>query len=203
MAWFKHSSAYVDEPSSIGDGTKIWHFTHIMNNAVIGKNCVFGQNCHVASGVIIGNNVRVQNNVSIYSGVIIEDDVFLGPSCVFTNIVNPRAQISRRGQFAQTLLKRGSTVCANATVICGSTIGRYAFIAAGAVTTRNVPDYGLVAGVPGVLKGWISRHGYLLPDPDENGIMTCANSGYRYKKTQEGHVQCLDLHEDLPLTETS
>jgi UDP-2-acetamido-3-amino-2,3-dideoxy-glucuronate N-acetyltransferase len=197
--YFKHESAYIDEPCRIGDGTKIWHFTHIMRDAVIGDTCSFGQNCFVASNVQIGSNVKVQNNVSIYTGTVIEDDVFLGPSCVLTNICNPRSQINRHNLFENTVLKKGCTIGANATVVCGTVIGRYAFIAAGAVVTRDVPDYALIMGVPGVRKGWISRHGAPLSKPDHEGIMICSESGFRYREIKKDVLRCLDLDENQPL----
>ncbi len=199
MSYYKHESSFVDANCQIGDNTRIWHFSHIMKNVVIGTNCVLGQNCHIASGVSIGSNVKIQNNVSIYTGTIIEDDVFLGPSCVLTNVTNPRAQINRHNLYEQTLLKRGCTIGANATVVCGVTIGRYAFIAAGAVVTRCVPDYALIVGVPGVRKGWMSRHGLPLPEPDESGIMVCPESGFRYKLLENEQICCLDLDEESPL----
>lgn len=197
--YFVHESAYVDEPCEIGKGTKIWHFSHIMKNVRVGKNCIFGQNVHVASGVVIGNNVKVQNNVSIYTGVLIEDDVFLGPSCVLTNITNPRSQVTRHNLYEKTILRRGATVGANATIVCGIELGRYSFVAAGAVVTRDVPDYALMRGVPAKRVGWISRHGILLPKPGAEGIMTCPESGYNYKEIEPGTVRCLDLDEEAPL----
>ena len=197
--YFVHESAWVDEPCEIGKGTKIWHFSHIMKNAKIGENCILGQNVNVASGVVIGNNVKIQNNVSIYTGVIIEDDVFLGPSCVLTNITNPRSQIVRHNLYEETLLRRGATIGANATIVCGIELGRYSFVAAGAVITKNIPDYALMMGVPAKQAGWISRHGIRLPKPDSNGVMVCAESGYRYKEVEPGVVRCLDLDEDAPL----
>ena len=148
MNYFKHESAYVDDGCEIGDGTKIWHFCHIQSGAKIGENCVFGQNCNVANDVVIGSNVKVQNNVSIYTGTVIEDDVFLGPSCVLTNVTNPRSQVNRHSLYEKTLLRRGCSIGANATIVCGITIGRYAFIGAGAVVTKDVPDYALMVGVP-------------------------------------------------------
>jgi len=197
--YFVHDSAYVDEPCKIGKGTKIWHFSHIMKGARIGKNCIFGQNVNVAGGVVIGNNVKVQNNVSIYTGTIIEDDVFLGPSCVLTNVTNPRSQIVRHSLYEKTVFRRGATVGANATVVCGIELGRYSFVAAGAVVTGDVPDYALMKGVPAKRAGWISRHGIPLPEPDAEGIMFCPESGYRYKEVGPGVVRCLDLDEDAPL----
>jgi len=197
--YFKHESAFVDEPCRIGVDTKIWHFSHIMKNATIGDRCILGQNCHIASDVVIGSNVKIQNNVSVYTGTIIEDDVFLGPSCVLTNVTNPRSQINRHLLYEKTLLKKGCTVGANATIVCGVTLGRYCFIAAGAVVIRDVPDYALIVGVPGKQKGWISRHGFLLSDPDSNGVMVCPNSNYRYKKSEFGEVYCLDIGEETEL----
>ncbi len=197
--YFVHESAYVDQPCEIGSGTKIWHFCHIMKNARIGKNCIFGQNVNVASGVIIGNNVKVQNNVSIYTGVIIEDDVFLGPSCVLTNVTNPRSQIVRHNLYEKTVFHRGATVGANSTIVCGIELGRYSFIAAGAVVTKDVPDYALVTGVPARQVGWISRHGIPLPEADAEGIMICPEGGYRYKEVEPGVLRCLDLDEDACL----
>lgn len=196
---FVHESAYVDEGAEIGEGTKIWHFSHIMKGAKIGKNCIFGQNTHVAENAIIGNNVKVQNNVSIYAGTIIEDDVFLGPSCVLTNVSNPRAQINRHSLYEKTVLRRGATVGANATIVCGIEIGRYAFIAAGAVVAKDVPDYALMMGVPAKQVGWISRHGHRLKNPDADGVMTCPESGLRYKEVSPGVLKCLDLDEEQPL----
>jgi UDP-2-acetamido-3-amino-2,3-dideoxy-glucuronate N-acetyltransferase len=197
--YFVHESACVEQPCEIGKGTKIWHFSHIMKDVKIGERCIFGQNVFVASGVIIGSNVKVQNNVSIYTGVIIEDDVFLGPSCVLTNVTNPRSQIVRRSLYEKTVFRRGATVGANATVLCGIELGRYCFIAAGAVVTRSVPDYALMTGVPAQQAGWMSRHGVRLPQPDSNGIMICAESGYRYKEVEPGVVRCHDLDEEAPL----
>ena len=201
MEYFAHQTAIVDEGARIGAGTKIWHFSHVCAGSEIGENCVFGQNTMVADGVIIGSNVKVQNNVAIYTGVEIEDDVFLGPSCVLTNVTNPRSQVVRQSLYEQTLICRGATVGANATMICGVTVGRYAFIAAGAVVTRDVPDYGFVIGVPGKLKGWISRHGHPLGSPDLEGIMVCPESGYRYREVEPGVLRCIDLTEEKPLPE--
>jgi UDP-2-acetamido-3-amino-2,3-dideoxy-glucuronate N-acetyltransferase len=197
--YFVHESAYVDQPCEIGKGTKIWHFSHIMKDVKIGENCIFGQNVHVASGAVVGNNVKVQNNVSIYTGAIIEDDVFLGPSCVLTNIPNPRSQIVRHSLYEKTVFRRGVTVGANATIICGIELGRYSFIAAGAVVTKDIPDYALMVGVPAKQIGWISRHGVPLPEPDSDGIMVCPESGYRYREVEPGVVRCLDLDEDTAL----
>jgi UDP-2-acetamido-3-amino-2,3-dideoxy-glucuronate N-acetyltransferase len=193
--YFKHESAYVDDGASVGDGTKIWHFAHVMSGAQIGSNCIFGQNTMVASGVRIGSNVKVQNNVAIYTGTIIEDFVFLGPSCVLTNVNNPRSEINRHSLYEKTVIKRGATIGANATIVCGTTVGRYAFIAAGATVTKDVPDYGLVAGVPGKRIGWMSRHGHKLDSPDADGIMTCPESGLGYREESDGRLRCIDLDE--------
>jgi UDP-2-acetamido-3-amino-2,3-dideoxy-glucuronate N-acetyltransferase len=198
--YFVHESSYVDEGAEIGAGTKIWHFSHVMSGAKIGERCSFGQNCVVSPGVVIGTNVKVQNNVSIYEGTIIEDDVFLGPSCVLTNVTNPRSQVLRRALYEETLLKRGCSIGANATVVCGITIGRYAFVAAGAVVAKDVPDYALMVGVPARQKGWMSRHGHLLASPDAAGIMVCPESGLRYQLVNEV-LRCLDLDEEAPLPE--
>lgn len=194
-----HESAYMDEPCEIGAGTKIWHFSHILPGAKIGKNCIFGQNCHVANDVVIGSNVKVQNNVSIYTGTVIEDDVFLGPSCVLTNVTNPRSQINRHALYEKTLIRRGATIGANATIVCGVTLGRYCFIAAGAVVTKDVPDYALIMGNPGRQKGWMSRHGHILKNPDAEGVMKCPESGLRYAEVAPSKLVCLDLGEDEPL----
>jgi UDP-2-acetamido-3-amino-2,3-dideoxy-glucuronate N-acetyltransferase len=208
LNYFAHPTAVVDDGAEIGEGTKVWHFCHIMKGAKIGKKCVFGQNVNVDGGTVIGNNVKVQNNVSIYTGVTIEDDVFLGPSCVLTNVTNPRSQVNRHSLYERTLIKRGATIGANATIVCGVTIGRYAFIGAGAVVTKDVPDYALMLGNPARQKGWMSRHGHVLKNPDANRIMTCPESGYRYQLTefeignsnfQMGSLRCLDLDEESPL----
>lgn len=201
-AFFAHATACIDEPCSIGEGTQIWHYSHVMAGARIGRGCGLGQNVFVAGAAVIGDGVRIQNNVSVYDGTVIEDDVFLGPSAVLTNVENPRAQIRRRTLFAATLLRRGATVGANATVVAGVTVGRYAFIGAGAVVTRDVADYALVLGVPGRRAGWISRHGHrLLAEPDgPPGILVCPESGYRYE-LRGGQVRCLDLDEEAPLPE--
>ena len=197
--YFAHESAHIDDGCEIGDGTKIWHGTHIADRAHIGDRCNLGQNCYVAPEVTIGNNVKIQNNVSVYTGTEIEDDVFLGPSCVLTNVSNPRSQINRHSLYEKTVLRRGATVGANATIVCGVEIGRYAFVAAGAVVTRNVPDYALVMGVPAEQRGWMSRHGHRLPTPDSHGIMKCPESGYRYQETELGILRCLDIAEDRAL----
>jgi len=199
--YFVHSSAYVDEPCTIGRGTKVWHFAHILKNAQIGENCIIGQNVNIANDVQIGNNVKIQNNVSVYTGTVVEDDVFLGPSCVLTNVKNPRSQVNRHALYEKTVLKRGATIGANATIVCGTTIGRYAFIAAGAVVTGSVPDYALMAGVPARRIGWISRHGVKLPKPDKKGFMVCPESGLRYILAKPDKLTCVDLDEESPLPE--
>ena len=196
--FFKHESAYVDEGAEIGADTKIWHFSHVMKGAKIGERCVFGQNVNVDGGVVIGNNVKVQNNVSIYTGTVIEDDVFLGPSCVLTNVTNPRSQINRHSLYEKTLIRRGATIGANATIVCGVTLGRYCFVAAGSVVTKDLPDYALVMGNPARQKGWMSRHGHILKDSAPDGIMICPESGFRYRFAA-GTVHCLDLDEERPL----
>src|SRR5207248_4381608 len=160
--YFVHESSYVDEGATVGRGTKIWHFCHVMPGAVIGERCNLGQNVVVMPGTRIGNNVKIQNNVSLYTGVTLEDDVFCGPSCVFTNVTNPRSEIVRKDEYRTTLVQRGATIGANATIVCGTTIGRFAFIAAGALVRTDVPNYALMAGVPAVRKGWMSRHGHRL-----------------------------------------
>jgi len=197
--WFAHPTAIVDEPCEIGAGTKIWHFSHILKGAKIGERCIFGQNCQVAEGVTIGNNVKVQNNVSIYTGTVIEDDVFLGPSCVLTNVTNPRSQVNRHSLYEKTVVRRGATVGANATIVCGIELGRYSFVGAGAVVAKSVPDYALMVGNPARQVAWMSRHGHRLPAPDAEGIMRCPESGFRYRETSPDVVRCLDLDEDSPL----
>lgn len=193
-----HPSSFIDEPCQIGAGTKIWHFCHVMAHASIGTGCILGQNVHVANGVGIGNNVKIQNNVSIYTGVELEDDVFCGPSCVFTNVINPRSQVNRHSEYMRTRVMRGATIGANATIICGITIGQYAFIGAGAVVRHDVPDYALMVGNPAQQKGWMGRHGYRLEKPDEQGILVCPQSGWKYKITNDV-LRCLDWPEDKPL----
>lgn len=177
---FIHPTAVVDDVSVIGEGTKIWHFCHIMAGCKIGKKCILGQNVMVASGVILGNNVKIQNNVSVYEGVVCEDDVFLGPSMVFTNITNPRSAIVRKGMYAGTLVKKGATIGANATIVCGHTIGEYAFIGAGAVVTKDVNPYALITGNPGKQTGWMSEYGHRLMF-NAQGIAVCPESFQKYR----------------------
>ncbi len=179
MSYFAHETAVIDEGCTIGAGTKIWHFSHIMAGCIIGENCNFGQNVVVSPKVILGNNVRVQNNVSIYEGVICEDDVFLGPSMVLTNVINPRSAVSRKQEYQTTLIKKGASIGANATIVCGNPIGRYAFIGAGAVVTKEVADYALIIGNPGRQTGWMSAYGQKLKF-NEAGEATCNESGEKY-----------------------
>jgi UDP-2-acetamido-3-amino-2,3-dideoxy-glucuronate N-acetyltransferase len=180
MSYYVHPTAIVDEGAKIGEGTKVWHFSHIMPGVVIGKNCNFGQNVFVANGVILGDNVKVQNNVSIYEGVICDEDVFLGPSMVFTNVNNPRSGVNRKGEYLKTWVGKGATIGANATIVCGHNIGKYAFIGAGAVVTKHVPDYALMVGNPARQKGWMSEFGEKL-EFDENGNATCPGNGETYR----------------------
>lgn len=177
---FVHESAVIDQPCTIGEGTKIWHFSHIMANCTIGKNCNIGQNVVVSPEVIIGNGVKVQNNVSLYTGVVCEDDVFIGPSAVFTNVINPRSAISRKDQYRKTLVKKGATIGANATIVCGNTLGEYCFIGAGSVVTRDIPDYAIYIGNPARHSGWMSKNGHRL-EFDENGIAICPESREKYQ----------------------
>ncbi len=177
--YFVHESSFIDEPCTIGEGTKIWHFSHIMSDCFIGKDCNIGQNVVVSPGVILGDRVKVQNNVSIYTGVICEDEVFLGPSMVFTNVINPRSSVNRRGQYAQTKVEFGASIGANATIVCGVTIGRFSFIGAGAVITKNVPSYALFVGNPARQSGWMSEYGHKLVF-DQDGKATCPESGQIY-----------------------
>lgn len=180
--FFVHESSYIDDNVVIGEGTKIWHFSHVQSSAVIGKNCVLGQNVNVGNNVTIGNNVKIQNNVSVYEGVTLEDFVFCGPSTVFTNVVDPRSKYPQRGSefYIKTLVKEGATLGANATIICGNTIGRYAFIGAGAVVTKDVPDFALVVGNPAKIVGWVGEAGVKLQF-DKVGIAFCSKSGKKYK----------------------
>ncbi len=178
--FFAHETSIIDENCNIGSGTKIWHFSHIMSNCNIGNNCNIGQNVVVSPDVVLGKNVKVQNNVSIYTGVICEDDVFLGPSMVFTNVINPRSAVNRRGSYLKTIVKKGASIGANATIVCGHNIGRYAFIGAGAVVTKEIPDYALVVGNPAKQIGWMSEYGHRL-NFDKEGFATCPESNEKYK----------------------
>ncbi len=197
--YFVHQSSYIDEPCEIGAGSKIWHFCHVMAQAKIGERCILGQNVFIANGVIIGNNVKIQNNVSLYTGAELEDDVFCGPSCVFTNVTNPRSQIVRHSEYQRTLVRRGVSIGANATLVCGITVGRYAFIGAGAVVCTDVPDYGLMLGVPAIRRGWMSRHGHWLKEQNDEGYLICPESGWRYQEIEPEKLRCLDWSEDEPL----
>src|SRR3954471_13351466 len=177
--YYVHPSSYIDEPCTIGKGVHIWHFCHIMQNSVIGDNCNIGQNVVIGRSVTLGNNVKVQNNVTVYEGVTCEDDVFLGPSMVFTNVINPRSAVSRKHEFKPTLVRRGASIGANATIVCGNEIGEYAFIGAGAVITKPVPAYALIVGNPGRQMGWMSEFGQRLSF-SEDGIATCSETGEKY-----------------------
>lgn len=180
MEYFAHETAVIDANCEIGSDVKIWHFSHIMPDAVIGNRCNIGQNVVVSPDVILGENVKVQNNVSIYTGVICEDDVFLGPSMVFTNVINPRSAVNRRGEYSKTTVRKGASIGANATIVCGNDIGKFAFIGAGAVVTKEVPDYALVVGNPAKQIGWVSEYGHKLKF-DENHIAICPESKQEYK----------------------
>ncbi len=177
--YFVHESSYVDDGARIGSGTKIWHFCHIMPGAIIGERCNLGQNVVVMPGTRLGNNVKVQNNVSIYEGVVLEDDVFCGPSCVFTNVVNPRSHVSRKSEYQRTLVRRGASIGANATILCGITLGEYSFIGAGAVVRNDVPDFALMVGVPARKVGWMCRCGVRLQLRDGRGVCAACGTGYR------------------------
>jgi len=206
--YFAHPTACVDDGAQVGAGSQIWHFCHVMAGARIGEHCSLGQNVFVADDVVVGDNVKVQNNVSLYTGVELEDDVFCGPSCVFTNIRNPRSQIVRRHLYERTLVRRGASIGANATVVCGVTIGRYAFVGAGAVVNRDVPDYALMLGVPAERHGWMSRHGHRLPAADDANTdsdteLVCPESGWRYREIEPHLLRCLDWPEDQAIEEPS
>jgi UDP-2-acetamido-3-amino-2,3-dideoxy-glucuronate N-acetyltransferase len=185
--YYVHPTAIVDEPVEIGEGTKIWHFTHIMSGARIGENCIIGQNVFVGSGALLGNNIKVQNNVSIFDGVTLEDDVFCGPSMVFTNVFNPRSFISRKKEFRETSVRKGATIGANVTIVCGNTIGRYAFIGAGSVVTKDVPDYALVYGNPGKVRGWVCQCAVEIAF--RSGKAVCQACGKKYGKDRNGVKQ--------------
>ncbi len=192
--YFVHESSYVDDPCSIGEGTKIWHFSHVMPNSSIGRNCNIGQNVVVSPGCVIGNNVKIQNNVSVYTGVILEDDVFCGPSMVFTNVINPRSHVERKDEYKKTLVRQGASIGANATIVCGITLGRYAFIGAGSVVTKDVPDFAMVHGSPARIRGWFCRCGLKLElsdraDTDETATCEC---GARYEKRNAAVTEITD-----------
>ncbi len=178
--YFLHDSSYIDEPCEIGAGTKIWHFSHIMSGCRIGCNCSIGQNVVISPEVVIGDNVKIQNNVSVYTGVICEDDVFIGPSVVFTNVINPRSHISRKHEYRRTVVKTGASIGANATIICGHDIGRYAFVGAGAVVTKDVPDFALVVGNPARQAGWVCKCGAKLHFPGDSNCSVCKECGCKY-----------------------
>ena len=187
--FFAHPSSYIDEGCSIGKGTKIWHFSHIMTHCTIGNNCNIGQNVVISPEVVLGNNVKIQNNVSVYTGVVCEDDVFLGPSAVFTNVINPRSAVNRKTEYQKTLVKKGASIGANATIVCGNDIGQYAFVGAGAVVTKSVPDFALIVGNPAKQIGWVSEYGHRL-NFDENGLAVCFESNDSYS-LKNGIVQKL------------
>lgn len=189
MSFFVHESSYIDDNVEIGEGTKIWHFCHVIGGTKIGKNCSFGQNCVIGPNAIIGDNVKAQNNISFYDGVIIENDAFIGPSVVFTNVTNPRSFIVRKKEYKKTLIKKGASLGANSTIVCGVTVGEYAFVGAGSTVTKDVPDFGLVYGNPARLKGWYSKAGYKLAF-DAMGVATDKSDGSRYRLT-DGKVTLL------------
>ncbi len=191
MSYFAHESSYIDDGCTIGAGTKIWHFSHIMNGCIIGKNCNIGQNVVISPDVVLGDNVKVQNNVSVYTGVTCDDDVFLGPSCVFTNVINPRSAVNRKEEYKKTHVGKGASIGANATIVCGHDIGKFAFIGAGAVVTKTVPDYALVVGNPAKQVGWMSEYGHKLAF-GEDDIAVCPESGERYKMQ---HAKVIKIEE--------
>lgn len=190
MSYFSHETAIIDSNCEIGDGTKIWHFSHIMSGCKLGANCNIGQNVVISPEVVLGQNVKVQNNVSIYTGVSCEDDVFLGPSCVFTNVINPRSAVNRKSQYAKTHVGKGATIGANATIVCGHDIGAYAFIGAGAVVTKRVLDYALLVGNPAKQLGWMSQYGHRL-NFNQEGFAVCPESGQRYRLS-DGKVSLIN-----------
>nr|MBS0037126.1 N-acetyltransferase [Saprospiraceae bacterium] len=191
MSYFAHQTAVIDEGCQIGKDTKIWHFCHLMPEAVLGERCILGQNVFIGKGVQVGNGVKIQNNVSLYTGLSCEDDVFIGPSAVFTNVINPRSAVERKEEFKDTLIKKGATIGANATVICGLTIGKYAMVGAGSVVTKSVPDYGLAYGNPARLRGWVSRNGHKLNFGEED-VTQCPETGQRYQRISSLEVICLE-----------
>ncbi len=188
--YFVHESSYIDDNVEIGEGTKVWHFSHIMSNSTMGEKCNIGQNVVISPGVRLGNGVKIQNNVSVYTGVICEDDVFLGPSCVFTNVINPRSFIERKSEYKQTIIGKGASVGANVTIVCGHNIGKYALIGAGAVVTKNIPDYALVVGNPAIVKGYVCKCGSKLDFKENKAI--CESCNEEYIKSNE-KVECVDL----------
>ena len=189
MSFFAHKSAYIDEGCSIGQGTKIWHFSHVMPDSIIGENCNIGQNVVISPDVVLGNNVKVQNNVSIYTGVICKSNVFLGPSMVFTNVINPRSGVNRKSEYLKTILNEGVSIGANATIVCGIELGKFAFVGAGAVVTKNIPDYALVVGNPAKQIGWMSEFGERL-NFDQDGLAICPGSNKRYKLVNGKVLKC-------------
>jgi len=190
MEYFAHESAFIDEGCKIGKGTKIWHFSHIMSNCTMGENCNIGQNVVISPDVVLGKNVKVQNNVSIYTGVVCEDDVFLGPSMVFTNVMNPRSAVNRRGEYLKTVVKKGASIGANATIVCGHDIGEFAFVGAGAVVTKHIPAYALVVGNPARQMGWMSEFGHRL-EFNSAGSATCPESGEKYQLENNSVVKII------------
>lgn len=190
--YFVHESSYIDEPCEIGAGTKIWHFSHIMSGCRIGCNCNIGQNVVISPEVVIGHNVKIQNNVSVYTGVICENDVFIGPSVVFTNVINPRSHISRKNEYKKTVIKKGASIGANATIVCGHNIGNYAFIGAGAVVTKDVPDYALVVGNPARQTGWVCKCGVKLPPADNKNTLVCSQCGCKYVMKNSIDIESLE-----------
>ena len=190
MTYFVHESAYIDEQVTIGEGTKIWHFSHVLSGAQVGKKCVIGQNVMIGQDVLVGDRCKIQNNVSLYSGVVLEDGVFCGPSCVFTNVINPRAEVEKKDEFKPTMVREGASIGANATVICGNELGAYSFVAAGAVVTKDVPPHALVAGVPARPIGWVSHVGEILSDD-----LLCPTSGWQYQVDDRGALVVRDRED--------
>ena len=192
--FFAHESAYVDDPTTVGDGSRIWHFSHIMKDCRIGNNCNIGQNVVISPGCVIGNNVKIQNNVSVYTGVTLEDDVFCGPSMVFTNVINPRSHVERKDEYKSTLVQRGATIGANATIVCGVTLGKYSFVGAGAVVTKDIPDYAVVYGSPAKLKGWACNCGLMLSFTGDSEVSEC-ECGLTYR-IKDGRISQIADQKD-------